>query len=192
MSDVELARDHLEHAHHATEHPADHLARNVSLVIGALAAALALSEMAERSYQNEYLTEHISISDDWGFYGFKSTRGRMAEQNAAILRALPSAGTPETQAAITDVQQYARRQREGEPGSEGTKQIEERLQHRIAERNHALHSYELFEYVNGLLQIAIVLASVAIVTRIRTLAFVGGGLGLIAGVFGLLVRVGIV
>ena len=188
MSD--MANEHLEHAHHVTEHPADHLARNVSLLIGALAAALALCELAERSSQTEYLTEHISISDDWGFSGFKTTRARSATLDASILRALPSANTPETQALIAQTEAYAKREMEGAPGSEGVQHIQERLKQRIVQREAALHHYELYEYASGALQIAIVLASVSIVTRIKALAWVGGAFGVSAGVFALLVRIG--
>ena len=189
MSDIETARDSLEHAHHATQHPADTMARNVSIMIGALAAALALGEMQERSSQTEYLTEHIAISDDWSFFGFKGTRARVAEQSAAILRALPS--TAETAKAITEADAYAKRQREGDESGEGTRQIEARVHERTERRDHALHRYERWEAVNGLLQIAVVLASVAIVTRLKPLAWVGGILGGLAVVFGLLVRAGL-
>ena len=188
MSDVESARGNLEHAHHATEHPADKLARNTSLLIGALAAALALGEMQERSSQTEYLTEHIGISDDWAFYGFKGTRARVAEEGALILRALPQ--TPDTQKAVADTDAYARRQREGDASGEGVQQIQARIRERTVLRDAALHRYEQWEAVNGVLQIAVVLASVAIVTRLPLLAWSGGVLGGLAVLAGLLVRAG--
>ena len=190
MSDVETARGSLEHAHHTTEHPGNKLARNTSLLIGALAAALALGEMQERSSQTEYLTEHIAISDDWAFFGFKGTRARVAEQSALILRALPQ--TPDTQKAIADTDAYARRQREGDASGEGVGQIEARIHQREAKRDDALHRYERWEAVNGVLQIAVVLASVAIVTGLPLLAWSGGVLGGLAVLFGLLVRAGFV
>ena len=72
------------------------------------------------------------------------------------------------------------------------RQIQDRLTRRIGLREAALHHYELYEYASGALQIAIVLASVSIVTRLKPLAWVGGAFGVAAGVFALLVRSGVV
>ena len=195
MSDVETARTGLEHAHHTSQHKAgghtaDALTRNTSLLIGALAAALALGEMQERSSQTEYLTEHIAISDDWAFFGFKGTRARVADQSALVLRALPQ--TADTQKAIADTEAYAQRQREGDASGEGTRQIEARIHERTHLRDEALHHYERWEAVNGVLQIAVVLASVAIVTGLPLLAWSGAVLGGLAVLFGVLVRAGLV
>ena len=54
-------------------------------------------------------------------------------------------------------------------------------------RDEAFHQYHRFELVVGGLQIAIVLASVAVVTRVLALAIGAGVLGAVAAGFGLLV-----
>ena len=185
---IEHAREGLEHAHHSA---ADPLARRVAVLIAALAAMLAVTEMAERSAQNSYLTHHISLSDQWTFYGFKSTRARLVEQTAIILGLQPGAETnPAVQTAIEDARKISHRMRDGDEAGPGTAQIEKLARVEEAERDHAYHLYERYELLVGLLQISIVLASVSIVTRMSAMAWLAGGLGTLAGVAGLLVRAG--
>ena len=49
----------------------DTSARRVAVLIAVLAAALALADMAEKGAQNEYLTHHVAVADDWAFYQAK-------------------------------------------------------------------------------------------------------------------------
>jgi uncharacterized membrane protein YkgB len=63
-------------------------------------------------------------------------------------------------------------------GGEGMKQLAITAKQEEAERNEAWHRYHGYEYAVGALEIAIVLASVSVVTRIRSMtigaAVVGG------------------
>ena len=67
------------------------------------------------------------------------------------------------------------------------KQLAERAKSQEAARDAAFHRYHEFELVVGALQIAIVLASVAVVTRVTALALGAAAVGTIAAVFGVLV-----
>jgi hypothetical protein len=67
------------------------------------------------------------------------------------------------------------------------KQLAERAGAGQALRDEAFHRYHEFELVVGALQIAIVLASVAVVTRIVALAVGAGIIGIVAAGFGLLI-----
>lgn len=195
MSDtVELANEGLEHAHHEVEHPAaphsDRHARRIAVLIAALAAALAISEMGEKSAQNDYLTRHIALSDDWNFYQAKHSRAVMVGATADVLASLPpSAATDQRIAAL----RAAAAKYENDPkGGEGAKQLLAKARVAATERDHAFHRYHKFEWVVGALQIAIVLASVAVVTRVMALAVGGavlGGLGVVAGI---LIALGII
>jgi hypothetical protein len=69
--------------------------------------------------------------------------------------------------------------------TQGRKQLMEMARASEAERGHAFHRFHLFESVTGGLEIAIVLASVSIVTRTRTLAIIAAILGGAASLFGL-------
>ena len=193
---IEHAREGIEHAHHASAHPAggnDRFNRYIALLIAGLAATLALAEMAERSAQSRYMAHHIAVSNHWVFFGFKSTRARIVEQTATMLSLRPDADSdPKVKAAIEDARKTSRRMREGEGDDPGTRQIEQQARHEIVERDHANHEYHLLEFVTSALQIAIVLASVSVVTRVRLMAAVGGAMGLAAAVAGLLIKTGVI
>ncbi len=193
MSDtIEHAQEGLEHAHHAAEHGQDNSAARIAIVIAALAAALTLAEMGKNSAQSDYLTHHISLSDDWNFFQAKNVRATVRNAEATLLESLPNAGDPAIVARIQAARETEDRLRDDPKAGDGMKQLVERAGHQTEARDHAFHLYHQFEGVVGALQIAIVLTSVSIVTRVRWLAWTGGGIGLLASCFGLAVALGIV
>src|ERR1700684_2389590 len=87
MSDeFEHAQEHLEHAAH--EHGGAHT--RAAILIGIMAAALALTEFAAKDAQTSYLTNHIAASDTWAQYQAKSVRRTVLSSEAAVLESLPS------------------------------------------------------------------------------------------------------
>jgi hypothetical protein len=186
---IENAREGLHHAQHEPGGHADGSARKVAVLIAVLAAALALAEMGEKGAQNEYLTHHIALSDDYAFYQAKNARATSWAAEAGILANLPNATDPGPQAEIKRAKETEARLRD-EPGADGMKQLAERATTQKAERDAAFHRYHRFELAVGALQIAIVLASVAVVTRILALAIGAGVIGAIAAGFALFVNLG--
>jgi hypothetical protein len=142
--------------------------------------------MGEKAAQNAYLTHHITLSDDWAFYQAKNARATLLAVEAAILTNLPNGAEPGPQAEIKRAKENEARLRD-EPGKDGMKQLLERATQHEHERDHAFHRYHLLELVVGALQIAIVLASVAVVTRVIALAIGAGVVGAIAAGYGLFV-----
>ena len=63
---------------------------------------------------------------------------------------------------------------------------------RTEERDHAFHRYHGFEYASGALEIAIVLASVSVVTRMKPLTIGAGVIGLLASLLSGAVALGMV
>ncbi len=175
MDGLEHAREGMEHAAHG---PPEGFSRRVALLVGALAAGLAISELQVQRAQNEYLTHHITVSDDWTFYGFKETRARLSEQTVTLLRNLPGPQDPTRQADIAAAQAVVARMRNGDPSGPGTQQIAKKATAEERLRDQALHRYHLYEYAAGALQIAIVLGSASIVARLAAVAFAGGIIGL--------------
>jgi hypothetical protein len=163
--------------------------RRIAVLIAALAAGLALAEMGERQEQNNYLTRHISLSDDFAFYQAKNARAAISAVEASILANLPNATDAGVQAAIAQAKQNEARLRD-EPGRDGMKQLMELATAERESRDHAFHRYHQFELVSGALQIAIVVASVAVVTSLPALAVAAGVIGAAAGAFGLYVAAG--
>jgi len=179
---IEHAREGLEEAHHAHVLHADSTARRIAVLIAVLAAALALAEMGEKGAQNEYLTHHVAVADDWAFFQAKSVRATVLAAEAGVLANLPNAADPGPQAEIKRAHETEARMRD-EPQGEGAKQLAERAHAQEVARDAAFHRYHEFELIVGALQIAIVLASVAVVTRITALALGAGAIGAIAAVY---------
>ena len=165
----------------------DTTARRIAVLIAVLAAALALAEMGEKGAQNAYLTHHIALSDDWAFYQAKNARATVWAVQAGILANLPNAADAGPQAEIKRAKENEARLRDEPRSGDGMKQLAERATVQRAERDEAFHRYHQFELVVGALQIAIVLASVAVVTRILWLAVGAGVIGAIAAGFGLFI-----
>ena len=191
--DLEQARQGMEHAHEArAAHPAhdDRGARRVAVLISALAAGLAIAEMAEKGAQNEFLAHHISTSDSWAFYQAKTLRSAMVGQQIEVLASLPNAADPEVATRIAAARAEQARLNDDEK-SQGRKQLRAQAEAEAKTRDAVGEHYHLYEYVVGALQIAIVLASVSVVTRMWLLAAAAGVIGGAAAVFGLVVGAGV-
>jgi len=174
-----------EHAKETIEHHG-HRNRAIAVMIAALAAGLALTEMGEKQAQNAYLTHHIAVSDDYAFYQAKNARATVWQIEGNILKNLPNATEAGPQSEINRAKDQETRLRD-EPGGDGMKQLAEKAKHQEELRDHALHQYHLYEYSVGALQISIVLASVAVVTGVMPLAWAAGAIGAMAAAFGLYV-----
>ena len=181
----------VEAVHERAEH-GDGWARGVAVLVSVLAAALALTGIAEKSSQNEYLSAHIAVSDDWSFYQAKNQRLTIRGSEASILQSLPNAGDPEIQARIKAAQDYVARAKDDPKGNDGMKQLAERAGEREHERDHALHRYHRYELAAGALELAIVLASVSVVIRNRPLTYGAGALGLVGALVSAATRFGLI
>ena len=185
--DIETAQQGLEHAQEANEaHPEhnDRFAQRVAILIAVLAAALALSEMGEKASQNEYLTKHIAASDAWAFYQAKTIRADLHRGQADLLSSLPNAADPEVR-KHADAERETAARLDDDPQSQGRKQLRAEAERIVHERDEVFERYHKFERVVGALQICIVLASVAIVARVRPLAWAAGLIGAAAAAYGL-------
>jgi hypothetical protein len=183
---VEQAQEAIHEAHEA-HHQGNPVGRRIAVLIAILAALLAVSEMGEKGAQNAYLTRHVTVMDDWAFYQAKNVRAAVLTAEVAILKNLPNNADPGPQADIKQALAAEARLRDDPQGGEGMKQIVIRAKAEEAARDVVFHRYHEYEIVVGALQIAIVLASVSVVTNIMALAFGAGAIGILAGVYGFLV-----
>ena len=195
MEPAELAKEHIEEVeHHAGGHGgghADSSARRVAVLIAVLAAVLAVAEMGEKSSQNEYLTHHIAASDAWAFFQAKNVRSAVQRTAADVMESLPNSADPAVRKRIDTARAEAARLRDDPTEGDGSKQIAEKAHAEEHLREHAFHRYHLFEIVVGALQIAIVLSSVSVVTRVLALAYGAAAIGAVAGLFGLATATGL-
>jgi Domain of unknown function (DUF4337) len=187
---VQDTQETLERHENLAHGAPDHHGRRIALLIGVLAAVLAVCDMSERSSQNAYLAHHVGASDEYAFYQARQTRALVLNQSAILLDALPP--TPQTAKAAQAARAEATRLIEDSDRGNGQKQILARAVGETEARDSALHRYEWFEIVTSALQIAIVLASVSVITRIRVIALGGAGLGLVAAGLAVLVVAGLV
>jgi hypothetical protein len=156
--------------------------KRVALIIAILALFLALSEAGGKNAEHRSTEKNIEASDDYNFYQAKKIRSSVLEalgQEAEVSRLVAS--DPKVQDAI-DKQVGAWKaaaERLAKEKPDGMEQIQERAKQATEERELSNRRLEHYEYASGLLQIAIVLASAAIITGIGMLAFGAIGLGVI-------------
>jgi len=175
----------LERAHETIHHHAEHAdpwARAVAVLVSVLAAVLAVTEIGGKAAQTNYLTHHITLSNDWSFYQAKNLRSVVRSSEADVLASLPNAADPSIQTRIKTATAAAERLRDDPAGGEGMKQLAEKAQEQEAERDKAAHRYHDYEYAVGALELAIVLASVSVVTRIRSMTIGAAVIGVAAAI----------
>ena len=180
--EFEQAQEHLEHAAH--EHGSATHTR-AAILIGIMAAALAITEFVAKDAQTEYLTNHIAASDTWAQYQAKSVRRAIFTSEADVLGGLPTNGDPAIKKKISDALANADRMH-SEPGADGMEQLAEKAHAQEHVRDHEMHRNHTLEIASGGLQIAIVLASISVVINLPAFMIVSVILGLASGVYALL------
>jgi hypothetical protein len=175
-----------EHGGHANP-----FAKRVAVLVSALAAALALTEIGAKSTQNEYLKNHIAISDDYAYYQARGVRALVKESEAKLLSRLQSADDPKVQADIQADKEYVERMRDDPKTGDGMKQLLVRAKELEEKREESFHHYHIYEFCGGAMELAIVLASVAVVTQIAPLALAAGAIGGVASVVAGIVALGV-
>ena len=162
--------------------------RTVALVIAILALVLALSEAGAKRAQHLSTESNIEASDLFNFYQAKKVRSTMVETAAQLLEAQRAAvADPKAQEAF-DKQidafkaTVARFEHDVKKPEDSLEAIQERAHRAIETRELANHRLERYEYGSGLSQIAIVLASAAIITDIGALIWLSVGLGALAAI----------
>jgi len=158
--------------------------RSVALVIAILALLLALSEAGAKRAQHFSTEKNIEASDLFNFYQAKRIRSAIAETAAAALEAQKAAAPAAAQdgfdkqtAALRAA--VARFEKDPDKPADSLDAIQERAKAATEAREFANRRLENFEFGSGALQIAIVLASAAIITGAASLLWMSIGLGLI-------------
>jgi Domain of unknown function (DUF4337) len=189
---IEHAREGIERAHHAHAEEGDASARWVAVLVALFAAALALADVGEKAAQTDFLMNHITMTDDYAYYQAKNLRVTTLDTAVAILQSLPDAASPAVVARVAAARAAQAVLRDDPAHDNGMKQLlATAARHEHAAR-HALHREHGFAGAAGALQIAILLASVSIVTRMTALRWGAGVIGALAIAFGLLVWGGVV
>jgi len=163
----------------------------IGLMIAALAALLALLEAGGKSAQTEAINANVKASDLWAFFQSKTARMTTLQTAAeaaklTLLGDLPAETKTAVQKQIDAWNATAQRYDSEPQTGEGRKELIERAKEAEAERDHKLAAYHLFELGSAASQLAIVLASAAIITGLMFLVYLAGCLGIIAIGLGLI------
>lgn len=163
--------------------------KKIGLLIAVLALVLALSETLGKGAQTSALNYNVEASNLWSFFQAKTIRLttlRTAAEQAEL--DLPQvAGNPSAKEAYEkriDVWKKSAARYDSEPETkEGRKELMARAKETEAKRDRALAAYHNYEIGSGAVQIAIVLASAAIITNLVALVWIAGGLGIVGAAF---------
>jgi uncharacterized membrane protein YkgB len=171
---------------------ADRFKQRAAITIAIFAMFLAITGLGGSNAGKEAINNNIHASNFFNFYQAKNMR-----QTALILAAdefelawlndpgIPEATKTSMRGKLEDYRKTIARYESEPDTNEGKKELLMRARtHEIA-RDHALKQDPYFDYAEALLQIAIVLISVAIVADVVWLAFIGGGLGIIGALLSL-------
>jgi hypothetical protein len=168
-----------------SEKSADKFKTRTAIMIAVLAMLLAVTGLGGQNAAKEATNNNIFASNLYAFYQAKNIRQTSfaLAADALELDLANPALAPETKAAMQKkIDGYRKNvaRYESEPATnEGKKELLVRAKAMEELRDHALKQDPYFDYAEVLLQIAIVLASVAIVSGIGWLVIGSAALGII-------------
>ncbi|HJY76562.1 MAG TPA: DUF4337 domain-containing protein [Burkholderiales bacterium] len=155
--------------------------KKIALLIAVLALVLAFSETLGKSAQTNALSRNIEASNLWSFFQAKTIRQTVV-RTAAEQTSL-GGSSEEAKKQIEAWRKTAQRyQTEPETG-EGRDELMARAKEAEKKRDRSMAAYHHYELASAAVQIAIVLASAAIVTGAMALAWIGAGLGVVGVAF---------
>ena len=165
----------------------DRFKQRAAVTIAIFAMLLAITSLGGSNAGKEAVNNNVLASNYWNFFQAKNMRqtsfGLAADELELRLAQNDPSLSPEAQAAMKAKAEAYRKtvaRYDSEPDTrEGKKELISRAKEHEALRDHALKQDPYFDYAEALLQIAIVLISVAIVADLVWLSFVGGVLGIV-------------
>jgi uncharacterized protein DUF4337 len=171
-----------EHGHASPEN------KKIALLIAVLALVLTFSETLGKSAQTSALGHNIEAANLWAFFQAKTVRMttvRTAAESAETQLALATdpRGQEALQKRIGDWKKTAERYDSEPETQEGRKELSARAKHAEERRDQALAAYHHYEMASAMSQIAIVLASAAIITGVSALVWISCALGLVGLAF---------
>ena len=168
------------------EEARDRFKQRAAVTIAILAMVLAICSLGGSNAGKEAINNNVLASNYFNFFQAKNMR-----QTSLMLAADeleygwlndPATGESARQAMRARLDQYRKTiaRYESEPDTrEGKKELIERAREYEQKRDIALRQDPYFDYAEALLQIAIVLISVAIIAHLVWLAFFGGAIGIV-------------
>ncbi len=166
--------DHaLEHAAEQASHSGDSLAARVAVMTAILSTVGAVfsyqggaTQNEAMMFKNEAVLKRTEASDQWAFYQAKSSKQNLAELAALI-------APPEKRAAFeSEVERYKAEKKEIQAKA---KELEEQTRHFNELSERSMHPHHRLAQATTMIQIAISLAAITVLTRKKWL-FWGAGI----------------
>ena len=187
MAWEELGRD----AGHANSRGRDRL---VGVYIGILAVVLAICSLGGSNAEQDATQQNIAASNVWAFFQAKNARRQAlrlhTDEFDVMLKTTPSMPDDvkkSIEAKIADYKEQDKKLSSDRTSGEGLDELFNKGKALEAQRDESLKRGPYFDYGQALLQIAIVLASVAIISGgnlLLFLSFILGALGTTATIGG--------
>lgn len=157
----------------------------VALLIAVLALFLAFSEMLGKNAEKASVQANIEASNLWAFFQAKTIRRSLAQNFVEFVEADNTGVIDEARKAaiakqIASWKSLAARMESEPDTNEGRRELMKRAQEAEKKRDRENQKNEGFEVASAILQVSIVVASAMIITGVAMLAYLAGGLGLIA------------
>jgi Domain of unknown function (DUF4337) len=177
---VELheTREHVERAEHAQHQER----KRTALLIIILAVALAIIEMAGKETQFASIAHNILSSDTYAFYQAKTIRMTFLAAAADAAEQIPEdAQHAEALHKLIAGWRSTIDRLDSDPATaEGRKELLARARSLEEERDREQSAYHHYEYSAAGLQLAIVIASAAVITEVTTLEIMSAAIGIAA------------
>src|SRR5215210_6232171 len=191
------AAEHILEANEGEGRAGDERLRSrMALTIAFMAMLLAITSLGGGNAAEDIMNNNIQASDTWAFYQAKSIRQTSNRLSADTLEAEmlihQSSMSPEARQAVQQkidklketADRYESEPDKDDPNNplkgEGRKQLSARAQDFEAQRDRAQAQDPNFDFAEALFQIAIVLASVAILAMSRLIFKISLGVGALA------------
>jgi hypothetical protein len=155
--------------------------KGVALLISVLALVLAFSETLGKGAQTGALAYNIEASNLWAFFQAKTIRQTVLRTAAEELEVSSSSESSRKQ--VAKWRDTAQRYQNEPETNEGRDQLMARAKDAEKKRDVSMARYHHYEVASAAVQIAIVLASAAIITSIAALIWIAGGLGVLGVAF---------
>ncbi len=182
-----MAIDDLGHDIATRTNPRDRL---ISVYIAVLAVVLAICALGGNNATKEAMGKNIEVANTWAFFQAKNMRRHTLRLQIDDLETFLATQPGLDDTARTTISETIARYRQqdtlltSEPATgEGLDELFAKAKRLEAERDVALERDPYFDYGQAVLQIAIVLASVAIISGGSTLLVASALLGLLGGIF---------
>lgn len=174
---------------HGAGHGGDGDSKYIAIFISILALCLAVAETLAKGAQTNSISYNIEASDKWAFFQAKTIRRTTVETAADQLEIdVKLAKDPTTKAIlekrVADWRATAARYRSEPETQEGSNELMGKAKAAEKKRDLYTEKYHHYEVSSALFQIAIVLASVYLITHVIYMLWVAGTLAALGFVFG--------